>query len=133
MGAGLRLKEILRQRKMTIKELSRITGVSLNTLYSITKRDSATIDPAILSRIVAALNISEAEFYETTSTDSRNKTNVRIIDLFAGSGGFYHPAPLDDVDIAFYGSYKELSEDDKETIRRMVEVMRERRKKPPQD
>ncbi len=36
---------------------------------------------------------------------------------------------LDDVDVAFYGEYKELGEDDKETIRSMVRVMRERRAK----
>ena len=35
---------------------------------------------------------------------------------------------LKDVDIAFYGEYQELSEDDKETVRDMVRVMRERRK-----
>ena len=34
---------------------------------------------------------------------------------------------LDDIDIAFYGEYKELTEDDKETVRDMVRVMRERR------
>lgn len=36
---------------------------------------------------------------------------------------------LDDVDLAFYGEYKELSEDDKETVRDMVRLMRERRAK----
>lgn len=36
---------------------------------------------------------------------------------------------LDDVDIAFYGDYKELTEDDKETVRDMVRIMRERRSK----
>lgn len=36
---------------------------------------------------------------------------------------------LDEVDIAFYDGYKELSEDDKETVRDMVRVMRERRAK----
>lgn len=34
---------------------------------------------------------------------------------------------LDEVDVAFYGDFKELSEDDKETLRAMVRVMRERR------
>lgn len=34
---------------------------------------------------------------------------------------------LDDVDIAFYGEYKELSDDDKAVLRDMVKVMRERR------
>ena len=36
---------------------------------------------------------------------------------------------LDEIDIAFYGDYKELTEDDKETVRDMVRVMRERRTK----
>ena len=36
---------------------------------------------------------------------------------------------LDDIDIAFYGEYRELTEDDKETVRDMVRVMRERRAK----
>lgn len=34
---------------------------------------------------------------------------------------------LDEVDIAFYGGYKELSEDDQKTIRDMVQLMRARR------
>lgn len=34
---------------------------------------------------------------------------------------------LDDVDIAFYGEYKELTEEQKATIRDMVSVMRKRR------
>ena len=35
---------------------------------------------------------------------------------------------LKDVDIAFYGDFVELSDDDQDTIRDMVRVMRERRK-----
>ena len=35
--------------------------------------------------------------------------------------------PLDQVDVAFYGEYKELDEKDKETVRDMVRLMRERR------
>lgn len=37
---------------------------------------------------------------------------------------------MSDVDIAFYGDYKELSDDDQKTIRDMVRIMRERRAKP---
>lgn len=35
--------------------------------------------------------------------------------------------PADEVDVAFYGDYKKLDSRDKETIRSMVRVMRERR------
>ena len=47
----------------------------------------------------------------------------------------YNPTPdsprdiLEDIDIAFYGEFKELSEDDKQTVRDMVTLMRERRAK----
>lgn len=34
---------------------------------------------------------------------------------------------LDEVDVAFYGEFKELDDDDKETVREMVRVMRQRR------
>lgn len=34
---------------------------------------------------------------------------------------------LDDIDYAFYGEYRQLSEDDKETVRDMVRIMRQRR------
>lgn len=40
---------------------------------------------------------------------------------------------LDDVGIAFYGDYKELSEDDKETLRAMARVMKERIAKKKQE
>ena len=40
---------------------------------------------------------------------------------------------MSDVDVAFYGGYKELSEDDQKVIRDMVRVMRERRSKKEAD
>lgn len=63
MGAGIRLKQVLRNKNMTIKQLSELSGVSLNTLYSITKRDSENIDPIILDRITEALSISHDDFW----------------------------------------------------------------------
>ena len=34
---------------------------------------------------------------------------------------------LDQIDVAFYGDFKELSEEEKETVRDMVRIMRQRR------
>ena len=39
---------------------------------------------------------------------------------------------LDDVDVAFYGDFKELNEDEKETVRDMVRLMRQRKEKRAQ-
>ena len=37
---------------------------------------------------------------------------------------------LDDVDIAFYGDFKELNDEEKEAVRDMVRIMRHRRQNP---
>lgn len=40
---------------------------------------------------------------------------------------------LEDVDVAFYGEFKELDDKDKEAVRDMVRIMRERRAGRPRD
>ena len=39
---------------------------------------------------------------------------------------------LDEVDVAFYGDFKELNEDEKETVRDMVRLMRQRKERRSQ-
>ena len=58
MGVGTQMKKVLRERKMTIKELSEKIDVPLNTLYSISRRDSERVDRVILQRIADSLNVS---------------------------------------------------------------------------
>ena len=64
------------------------------------------------------------------------ETAQKIADFFGVSVGFLSGQDedrmgqtdiLDKVDVAFYGEYKELNEEDKETVRDMVRLMRERR------
>lgn len=74
MGFGIRLKDILKQKGISIKELSQITGISLNTLYSITKRDTQIPSKEIIDKIVIALDIKESELLslDMISRDIRN-------------------------------------------------------------
>lgn len=57
MGVGSRLKKILDEKNVTLKDLSLISGVSLNTLYGITKRDNDIIKSCILTQIASSLNV----------------------------------------------------------------------------
>ena len=57
MGVGVRLKQVLKEHGMSIKQLSEITGISHNTLYSITKRDSNRVDIDMLQKIADALGV----------------------------------------------------------------------------
>ena len=67
---------------MTIKQLSEITGISINTLYSITKRDTETPDIEILKKISAALDVpleSIAPFEQVTRQLSKYmKLNYKL-------------------------------------------------------
>ncbi|GEM_PF-6030309 len=78
MGVGIRIKKILREKNMTIKELSDKSGVSLNTLYSITKRDSKRIDNIILQKICAALDIPSCELVDESVPDFVNPTLLMV-------------------------------------------------------
>ena len=62
------------------------------------------------------------------------ETAQKIAGFFGVSVGYLlgreenRPADiLDQVDVAFYGDFKELNDEDKETVRDMVRLMRERR------
>lgn len=69
MGLGKNLKEILKQKNMTIKDLSEKTGISANTLYSITKRDGKTARFDIVDKIVTALEISPRDLLDGVKID----------------------------------------------------------------
>lgn len=57
---GQILKVVLKEKNMTIKKLAEITGISKNTLYAITKRDSVHVRPETVEKIAAALELSPA-------------------------------------------------------------------------
>lgn len=61
MGFGTNLKMILKRKGISIKELSSLTGISLNTLYSITKRDTRLPNEDIIEKISTALSIKKSE------------------------------------------------------------------------
>lgn len=69
MGFGFIIKELLRNRKMTIKQLAEETDIPVNTLYSITKRDSTRVDPVIVSRILNALDVTMGELFDMNPDD----------------------------------------------------------------
>lgn len=73
MGFGAILKEILSDKNMSIKELSQITGIPLNTLYSITKRDTVNVRQETLEKISAALDIPTDEFIDALHKDIQVK------------------------------------------------------------
>ena len=82
MGYGTNLKKILDEKGLTIKELSRKTGIAATTLYSIVQRDtSVRYDSAI--KIASVLDIPISAIckdnpYDDTETLPELKTSIGV-------------------------------------------------------
>lgn len=72
MKTGTVIKSLLSKKEMTIKQLSEKSGIPLNTLYSITKRDTDNIRSDNLMKILSALGLSISDFYQESATIARD-------------------------------------------------------------
>ena len=106
-------QSLCKKKGVSCKRAAEDIGLS-NSITTKWKKTGATPSGETLNKIATYFNVS-IEFLlgnEKVPADGSRRGDI-----------------LDDVDIAFYGDYKELDEDDKETVRDMVRIMRERRAK----
>ena len=81
MGIGARIKEILKQKNKTILWLAEKSGVSKNTLYTITKRDNTNIRHENLKKIADALEVSVEDLLERDGDNDVNNSNSKTKDV----------------------------------------------------
>ena len=110
----LYVRDICVQRNIPISQLEKDCGFS-NGYLNPKKMSKLPYERARL--IAAYLGISITEIL-TGEKEEKMPTD---------NGG--HMIEMSDVDIAFYGGFKELDEHDQETVRDMVRIMRDRRSK----
>jgi transcriptional regulator with XRE-family HTH domain len=95
MAYGTNIKHLLRERRMTIRELSEKSGVSLNTLYNITKRDSVFIRKGTIEKVAPVLGVTPKELSEydivrlgledgTTSDDTKKMMMDQVQRIMSG-------------------------------------------------
>ena len=77
---GTKLEQLLKERNMRVAELSRRTGISPSTLYSLIQRDTKGMDIDILLKICHALNVTPEVF---GSPEVAHKQDPRKEDLMA--------------------------------------------------
>lgn len=61
MTTGQRIGELAQKKKINLHQLSKMAGISYNTLYSIVRRKSDKVDYETVSKIAAALGVSQVE------------------------------------------------------------------------
>lgn len=112
------VKSICKERRIPISKLERDLGYANGYIGQLRK---GTFPANRLSEIAQYLSVP-VEYLMNGVTENKKAPTAD------GERSGSHDV-LDDVDIAFYGDYKELAEDDKATVRDMVRIMRERRSK----
>lgn len=105
------VREICRTRKIPISRLEQDCGLS-----------NGYLNPKKLSRISYDRALRIAEYLDIPAEQILTGEDPRSL-----SGNGAARDILEDVDVAFYGEFRELDENDKETVRDMVRIMRERR------
>ena len=65
MALGTKLKDILTERNITVKEFAKQIGVPATTLYSFIKRDSEDVKLELITKICNGLGIKVTDFLKT--------------------------------------------------------------------
>ena len=86
-------------------------GISRGLMTDLKMGRKKSINAETAQKIASFFGVSLAQLLGIEGSDAVNENAVN----------------LDQIDVAFYGDFKELSEEDKETVRDMVRIMRERR------
>lgn len=113
MSVGDKIKSLRKAAGLTQTELGERVGVKKNAVSKWECGRVEDIPTATLKALAALFDVPTSYLID----DETMTPSVPVTDV------------LDEVDVAFYGEYRELSEDDKDTIRDMVRIMRQRRAK----
>ena len=126
MALGTNLKEILKQKNMSIKDLSKKTGISLNTLYSITKRDGRMARFDIIKKICETLEITESELLgfdvKPDGLITTKGTQQDIVSFFSGVDKLVETA-MDPLRYEYLSNFDKLNDKGKEKAIEQVELL----------
>lgn len=131
-----RIETLCKENNESITTMCRESGASRASLSDLKVGRKQSLSAETLSKIAAHFGVSVDYLL--------GKSKFRTVALFENMGGLAggagEKAPtgagerdiLDEVDVAFYGEFKELDEDERETVRDMVRLMRQRKEKRSQ-
>lgn len=96
MAIGNRLKQLLEERGISVKEFATQIGVPPTTLYSFIKRDSQDAKMELVTKICNGLGISVNDFLEIS------ENGMRVLDLTSFD--------VDEIEKALFAAYPQLKE-----------------------
>lgn len=115
MAMGQYLKELLSDNGLTIKELSNISGISLNSLYYITKTDPETLTAEMANQLSEVLNVPAESFLSPRNNKALAETftqKMREADMSIHDLEHYSQIPLNRLRNMLNGITRILPEDE---------------------
>ena len=109
---------LCKQRGVSPTRAALDAGISKSLVTKWKTNNVQDPSPDVLRRLAKYFNITVAELLGEENEKAPTGIGERDI--------------LDEVDVAFYGDFRKLSEDEKETVRDMVRLMRRRKEKRSQ-
>ena len=91
MGIGSRIKDQAQKNGITLRKLAEIAGISYNTIYSITKRDSNRVQGETLQRIANALGVTPTYLigYDDRIVNPEQYTHEELSEIKAAAWEVY--------------------------------------------
>ena len=132
------IDELLRERGISGAKMSNDLGMSRSFMTELRKGRAKSIKTETAKRIADYFGVSTDYLLGNVSDPFFHLDNDRILSEINSYETNNAPTEtgerdiLDEVDVAFYGDFKELNEDEKETVRDMVRLMRQRKEKRSQ-
>lgn len=113
-----RIEKLCQDHNESITTMCRGAGASRASLSDLKVGRKQSLSADTLSKIAAHFGVSVDYLLGKQTEKAPTEAGERDI--------------LDDVDVAFYGDFKELNDDEKETVRDMVRLMRQRKERRSQ-
>ncbi|MCI5868428.1 MAG: helix-turn-helix transcriptional regulator [Dorea sp.] len=123
MALGKKLKELLDDKNITVKEFAQNIGVAPTTLYSFIKRDSDTGKLDLISKISNGLGMSIEDFLQL---DYEYQGKMYMPD--GSVKNFYAPKSEGINTIAAHFEGEEFTEEELEQIMKFAEFVKSQRK-----
>ena len=114
-----RIEDLCKENNESITTMCKESGASRASLSDLKVGRKQSLSAETLSKIAVHFGVSVDYLLGKENKNAPTENGERDI--------------LDEVDIGFYNGYKDLDESDKEILRDMVRVMRERRAKKEAD
>lgn len=121
MALGKKLKNILKTKNMTVKELSKLTDIPATTLYSFISRDSETGKVDFLNKICETLGITLIDLLEFK--DSNFYVSSHNVVLSSDTPREEHCTFREQLILRFF---RELNHDGQEEVIRYAEYASEK-------